>query len=100
MRLQDEIELLPDNLADLEVEFRKIQIQEYLYNISERKKYRKWSFAFALLWILFIAFLFVISPLGDTYLSKGIYTAVASTGTFQVFKLLNVTIRPLYDNKV
>jgi len=100
MKHPDEVELLSENLGELELEFRKIQIQEYLDNIEERRKYRKWSFILALSWILFVALLFILNPFGESYLSKGVYTAIASTGTYQIFRLLNITMRPLYESKV
>jgi hypothetical protein len=87
MKHPDEIELLPDNLGGLELTFKKIKLQEYLDNIAERRRYRRWMFLLALSWISVIALLFILIPLGESYLSKGVYTAIASTGTYSIFRL-------------
>src|ERR1700756_5418353 len=83
-------ESMPEKLLELELELKKIQIQELIDDISERRKYRKWSFILVVVWPIAVATFMIVAP------SVGTAGFPVAAITLLIGQIALRTISPLY----
>jgi len=99
MKTLTEIEILSDDQLNWDLELKKIEMQEYKQNISERKRYANRVFIFVIGWLVAAISILILNGLRILHLSDTILSILIGTTTLDIFGFFYLVMRYLFENK-
>jgi hypothetical protein len=99
MKVQTKIESIPDNQINWDLEVKRIEVQEHIQNISERKRYANRVFIFVISWLIAAIAILILNGLRILHLSDTILSVLIGTTTLDIFGFFYLVMRYLFENK-